>query len=271
MSDTSDRADLSEVPTSTLERLRDALAQRRVSTPITRAGLLAFGIKHQLEALEAALTGHSALACLSVLDVTLAERAAAARPSPELVWTGPERTNAHARDTAVVLRALFESARHQVILAGFSFERGSHVLQPLHETMQARNLDVRMFVHIEQAQKPLDDPHAYGEAQIAAFLQSAWPFGNPRPRVYYDQRAISPGPPWSSLHAKCVVVDGERAFVTSANFSLRAQEHNIEAGVLLHDAAFARHLAQQWMGLIDSGWVREGCAVVMGARTPRSG
>lgn len=49
------------------------------------------------------MSGHAVLACLSVLDVVLAERRANARPAPELVWTGPERANSTARDTVVVL------------------------------------------------------------------------------------------------------------------------------------------------------------------------
>jgi phosphatidylserine/phosphatidylglycerophosphate/cardiolipin synthase-like enzyme len=55
------------------------------------------------------------------------------------------------------------------------------------------------------------------------------------------------------MHAKCVVVDGTFALVTSANFTRRAQEQNLECGVLLEDAAFAHHLARQWLGLIDAG------------------
>ncbi|MFO0711310.1 MAG: DISARM system phospholipase D-like protein DrmC [Sandaracinus sp.] len=258
MSETSDpHADLSAVSTTTLERLRDALARGQIATPLTRAGLLAFGIKHQLDALEGALSGHSTLACVSVLEVALAERRRAARPVPELVWTGPERSNATARDTAVVLRSLFESAKHQVILAGFSFEKGSSVLQPLHHAMLERGLDVRFFVHVEQVQRSDEDAGAHVAREIADFRRSAWPFGDPSPRLYYDKRALKPGPPWSSLHAKCVVVDAERAFVSSANFSVRAQEHNLEAGVLLHDPAFALHLARQWLGLVEGGLVLE--------------
>lgn len=78
-----------------------------------------------------------------------------------------------------------------------------------------------------------------------------------RPHIYYDRRALDPREPYSSLHAKCVVVDGERAFVSSANFTARAQEPNIECGVLLEDATFATHLARQWLGLIDAKLVVE--------------
>jgi phosphatidylserine/phosphatidylglycerophosphate/cardiolipin synthase-like enzyme len=54
-----------------------------------------------------------------------------------------------------------------------------------------------------------------------------------------------------------VVVDGERAFLSSANFSVRAQEHNIEAGVLLEDPSFAGHMARQWNGLVSASLVIE--------------
>jgi phosphatidylserine/phosphatidylglycerophosphate/cardiolipin synthase-like enzyme len=53
------------------------------------------------------------------------------------------------------------------------------------------------------------------------------------------------------------VVDGARAFVSSANFTQRAQEQNIEVGVLIDDANFASFLAGQWLGLIEAGIVGE--------------
>lgn len=250
-------ADLSGVPTSALERIREGLVRKDVTTPITRAALVAFGIKHQLDALEHTLGGHGALACIGIVDAVLAERSRAERPEPELVWTGPERSKSTARDTAVVLRSLFESAREQVLLAGFSFTRGSTVLEPLHRVMKARALDVRFFVHVAQVESARVDAAAHVRSELASFVKDAWPFGEPSPRLYYDRRALVPGPPWSSLHAKCVVVDGERAFVSSANFSLRAQEHNIEAGVLLSDPTFAHHLARQWLGLVEADLVVE--------------
>ena len=58
--------------------------------------------------------------------------------------------------------------------------------------------------------------------------------------MYYDRRALVPGPPYASLHAKCVVVDGAQTFISSANFTQRAQERNIEVGVLIEDAASGR-------------------------------
>ncbi len=259
MSRPSDRPDLSEVATSTLERLREAIAANRLQMPVTRAALLGEGIRHQLETLEGALIGHTTVACLTVLDVVLAERRANARPAPELVWTGPERANATARDTAVVLRALFERAQRQVILAGYDFTQGSALLQPLWVAMRDRGVDVRFFLHIPQPEESPADA-SYGDRAVAAIMAEAWPFGDPRPRVYYDARALTLRPHFN-MHAKSVVVDGAAALVTSANFTRRAHEQNLECGVLLEDAAFAHHLVRQWLGLIDAGLAIESRAV----------
>jgi phosphatidylserine/phosphatidylglycerophosphate/cardiolipin synthase-like enzyme len=55
------------------------------------------------------------------------------------------------------------------------------------------------------------------------------------------------------MHAKCVVVDESIAFVTSANFTTAAQHKNVELGVLVRDAVFARRVASQWRNLVARG------------------
>lgn len=251
------RSSLTDVSTSALERLRAAIESRALDTPLTRASLVSFGVRHQIDALSAALSGHARLACLAILDVALSERAKHDRPAPELVWTGPEGHGATARDTAIVLRELFESAREHVILAGYSFTHAESVLAPLHETMQAHGVRATFFVDFEQPRVATVPPERHAEAALDGFLAKNWPFGPPYPALYYDRRAIVPPRPYSNMHAKCVVVDGARAFVSSANFTMKGQEQNIEVGVLLHDARFASHLARQWLALIDTGLVGE--------------
>jgi phosphatidylserine/phosphatidylglycerophosphate/cardiolipin synthase-like enzyme len=172
------------------------------------------------------------------------------------VWTGPEAPAGTARDTAIVLRELFESARESVVLGGYSFDHANDVLAPLFRSMRDHHVDARFFVHIPQAERgDVEDAHL--EKHLGGFLADNWPFGEPSPRIYYDRRALKPGPPYCSLHAKCVVVDGAKAFVSSANFTQRAQERNIEVGVLIEDASFAGYLAGQWLGLIEAGIVGE--------------
>jgi len=247
---------LAEVSTSSLERLREGLRSGTLRAPLTRASLIAFGVKGQLDALVSNLGGHAQSACVSAIDCVLAERIKHSRPTPELVWTGPEGTHAAARDTAVVLRALFESARTRVVLAGYSFREAESVLAPLHAVMLEHQVQAMFFVNVEQPSMPVDEV-AYGQQQLQAFADGNWPFGPPFPEIYCDRRALRPGRggEFCSLHAKCVAVDGERAFVSSANFTTRAQERNIEVGVLLHEAAFASQLERQWLSLIEANLV----------------
>ena len=112
-----------------------------------------------------------------------------------------------------------------------------------------------LFLDVPQPDRPLAEPESHAQAALDSFITQSWPFGAPYPAVHCDRRALRPGPPWSSLHAKCVAVDGQQAFVSSANFTTRGQEHNIEAGVLFHDPTFASHLERQWLTLIEENLV----------------
>jgi phosphatidylserine/phosphatidylglycerophosphate/cardiolipin synthase-like enzyme len=244
---------LADVGTTSLERIRDALRAATLRAPLSRSSLVAFGVRGQLDALVDALEGHSREACLSVLDAVLAERAKYTRPAPELVWTGPEGASASARDTAVVLRDLFEKSRSRVVLAGYSFSDAESVLAPLHDAMTQHGVEAHFFVDVKQPDVPAQSEEAYGRAALEGFLRGNWPFGPPYPELYCDRRALRPGrgAEYCSLHAKCVAVDGQRAFLSSANFTARGQERNIEAGVLIHDATFALQLERQWMSLVE--------------------
>ena len=112
-----------------------------------------------------------------------------------------------------------------------------------------------VIVDIEgTAETPQAGP-AFAQRAIDDFLRENWPFGPPYPAVYYDPLTAIPGPPWVSMHAKCIVVDDEWAFVTSANFTARGQTRNLEVGVCIEDRAFAGQLATQWWSLVTRGLV----------------
>ena len=247
------RASVRAVSTTVLRRLREGIASGSLRPPLDRASLAGFGLHHQLDELVSVLGAQPAASCLTILDVALAEREGRP-PAPELVWTGPEGSGSTARDTAVVLRSLFESARESVVLAGDSFDHAHEVLAPLHGVMRTHGVEARFFVDVPQIERGAD-PDAHLARHLGDFVKVNWPFGPPLPEVYYDRRALRPGPPWCSLHAKCVVVDARRAFVSSANFTQRGQERNLEVGVLLDSAPFAHHLAAQWLGLVSAGLV----------------
>ena len=142
-------------------------------------------------------------------------------------------------------------------LGGFRFDQGASLFRPLYDGI-LRGLRVTLFVDdIEGHADSAAGGPAYARRSIDALLQDNWPFGPPYPDVYYDPRSAVAGPPWVSLHAKCIVVDDEITFITSANFTERGQTRNLEVGVSIQDQDFATLLAAQWRSLVTRGLVEK--------------
>ena len=69
--------------------------------------------------------------------------------------------------------------------------------------------------------------------------------------MYYDPRALDLEGPGGVLHAKAVVADDEKVFITSANLTEAAWDRNIELGVLIRDRTFALIIGGFLQSLID--------------------
>ncbi len=245
---------LTRVPLGDLEALLSHVASGRVRCPIEATGLQAQGLGHLAAHLEF-LKALDRAAVVAALRAAVAERKHRPVPVVELVWTGPEARVAEARDTAVVVRHLFRDAQRSVLIAGYSFDHGEDIFEPLYEAMRDRAVDTTVVLDIPGQAATEGDAEELAASAVERFLAKNWPFGDPKPTVYYDPRTVLPRN-WVSLHAKCVVVDGRWTLVTSANFTDRGHTRNIEAGVLVEDTAFARRFVGQWRGLIDAGLAR---------------
>jgi len=85
------------------------------------------------------------------------------------------------------------------------------------------------------------------------FMRQEWP-GPRMPELFYDPRSLAGGDGLrASLHAKCVVVDGAKAFIGSANLTEAAQLRNIEIGVMLADKVIAGAVERHVEALIIGG------------------
>jgi phosphatidylserine/phosphatidylglycerophosphate/cardiolipin synthase-like enzyme len=175
----------------------------------------------------------------------------------ELVWTGPESSVSHSRDTLVVVSELFRVATKSVLVSTFVIQRPDVVFRALADRMiEVPDLRVQIFVHV--GRNPRDT--RYDSEILREFsmeLAERWP-GPRRPFLYYHPLSLSTDPATrANWHAKAVVVDDEISFVTSANFTEWAHERNVEAGVLIRSASFARQLRQQFDSLVQSRAVLE--------------
>lgn len=252
------------LPPAALLDLASAIEARSLAAPVSAMQVRRLGLRAESASVASELQnlvdiGLGPAALVHFLRVVATERQSAQRAADrtELVWTGPEGRGARGRDTAVVVRELFASAQRSVLLSTYAIFQGRQVFEPLAKRMdEVPDLQVRMFVHVPHAY-PNEKPETELLREFAnVFRNEQWP-GGKLPDLFYDPRSLASGPgPRAALHAKTIVVDDTRAFVTSANFTEAAHERNIEAGVLVESVSFASSLRQQFEFLVERGLLR---------------
>lgn len=177
-----------------------------------------------------------------------------------LVWTGCETPGSETRDTAVVVQELFNSAHSSVLIASYAIDKGKKA-QELFGTLARRldimpNLQVRMFLNIQRPFKSDISEAVLVKEFAEKFPKEIWP-GRRLPEVfYYPESLAKTTGSLTCLHAKCVIIDEERLFITSANFTEAAHQRNIEAGVLLVDTVGAKAVRRQFETLVSRNILR---------------
>lgn len=271
------RPGLSNVTEQDLGALLAAFDRGIFRGPLNATSLRAFGFGHLAEALEPYLElGPQGIRAL--VDVALAEREHCKAPTLTLVWTGDDPGVGHSRHTRILLPELFTRAREHVLVAGYAIDHGAELFVSLYRTMLKHAVTAEFFVDVGQLAERLRQTAKQtgqdwsslsarmdaapgnierGRAIVELFYRLMWPFGAPKPMVYFDPRTADERSA-VSLHAKCVVIDHEYALITSANFTDRGQTRNLEAGVAIEDRAFAASLERQWRNLVEAGLVVRG-------------
>lgn len=243
-----------------LAALVTALRAGRLGPPFTTAsvqavyrGKLSSAVADELQA---QITGEASGQVLAwaLERVSLARsRTPAADDTISLVWTGPEADGATNRDTRVVVQELFSTARESILVAGFAVYQGARLFEPLASRFDADpNLHVQLILDVQRRYGDPTDADAIVREFARRFWTQEWP-GQRRPDVYYDPRSVElSADRRASMHAKCIVVDRTRSFVTSANLTEAAQERNIELGVLIESRALANTISLQFGSLVSS-------------------
>ena len=174
-------------------------------------------------------------------------------PHIEVVVSGPD-VAATARDTGVVIRQLFDNARKTVLAVGFAVHQGKSVFEALARRLDAEEtLEAILCLDVRREPSDTSLDHAIVDRFARRFVDREWP-GERRPRVFYDPRSLSTADrSGSALHAKCVAIDGQKALVTSANFTEAAQHRNIELGLLVECPLVVGQIEAHFRSLIDMG------------------
>jgi phosphatidylserine/phosphatidylglycerophosphate/cardiolipin synthase-like enzyme len=166
----------------------------------------------------------------------------------DLVTSGPEAPGITNRSTSVVVRELFAHAHRSVLVAGYAVYQGQKVFQALSERMASvPELSVKLFLDISRGHRDTSASSEIRRRFVHKFRTKDWPVGGKLPQVYFDPRSLESEPQKrSSLHAKCIVVDGTKVFVSSANFTEAAQERNIEVGLLIESPRLAQKITSHF-------------------------
>tara|TARA_R110001592_G_scaffold348994_1_gene643548 strand:+ start:327 stop:881 length:555 start_codon:yes stop_codon:yes gene_type:complete len=171
------------------------------------------------------------------------------------VTSGPEAPGITNRDTSVVVRELFAHARKSVLVVGYAVYQGQRVFEALAKRMETfPDLNVQFFLNIPRPDRDKTSSEILISQFKQRFINTQWPVGCRLPEVYYDPRSVADDVPVrSSLHAKCVVVDTEHVFVSSANFTEAGQQRNIEVGLHINSEWLAERLVNHFRHLHANG------------------
>jgi phosphatidylserine/phosphatidylglycerophosphate/cardiolipin synthase-like enzyme len=246
------RALSARVLTDLAQALRTGRLAASASASMIRLAVPAASEIASAEASSLLSSGMAAEHAALLFESIAADRAAEARSGDiEVVSSGPDSVGT-TRDTGVVLRELFAAAEQRVLIVGFAVHQGRDIFAVLAQRMLARPaLSVRLCLDVRRAPGDTTRSDALLRRFADRFLRQEWP-GPRLPQVFYDARSLAEGESVrASLHAKCVVVDGMKAFVGSANFTEAAQRRNIEIGVVVHTKAIAATIEEHIAGLIE--------------------
>ncbi len=242
-----------------LSEIAAALRSHRLTAPITAFGVQRFLADCIAGPVAGELQGmidqdYTAGQLATMLELLVRDRAQ--RPALEqlmdLVTTGPDARGVTGRDTGVVVRELFAHADRSVLVVGYAVYQGQQVFRALADRMQELpQLQVRMFLDVQRS---------HGDTTVASelvqrfkhrFKTQQWPQDRPLPQVFYDPRSLAlDDEKRACLHAKCIAVDGEAVFISSANFTEAAQERNIEVGLLVRTRSLAEQVTRHFETLL---------------------
>ena len=253
--------ELLQLADNELRELAAALRARRLAPPFTTmslqrliAGPNGAAVAGELQRM--AEHGFTAEQLAVTLELLVCDRARTPKLEDvlDLVTTGPDVPGMTNRDTSVVVRELFASAQRSVLVAGYAVYQGREVFRALADRMVERpELSVRMFLDVQRG----SDTSMTSEIVkrfAERFKTREWPESRPLPKVFYDPRSLAAETnKRACLHAKCVVVDGEAVFVSSANFTEAAQERNIEMGLLVRSRWLAERVTRHFDTLLGVG------------------
>lgn len=161
--------------------------------------------------------------------------------SVELVWTGPTTRFVPTRRTEQVLLDLIASANANLFLVSFVAYNVKSIVNALNEAAD-RGVCLRILIEASK------DRGGTLEKDLVPKIRTSVPTAE----IFTWKERTEPFAE-GKVHAKVAIVDGMRAFITSANVTGYAFEKNMEAGILINGGQLPKTLNEHFHALIDVG------------------
>jgi len=146
----------------------------------------------------------------------------------ELVVTAPNSFKLKTRKTKTVIEELIENAELSITLTGYSI---SDYFSEMIDTIvkkSTQGLYVKLYINdVERQQDKIDRLLPYAGKFIKVYNYN---------KQNDDKMA--------ALHAKLIVVDGKKSFISSANLSYHGMQGNIEMGILIESKKKASEIEE---------------------------
>ncbi|MCC7338738.1 MAG: hypothetical protein IT422_26890 [Pirellulaceae bacterium] len=255
---------LAQLSTNDLRTLVDSITSGRLTSPYSELQVsrilpksLSHSVSCNLQSFDR--KGFSPPQIADMLGLLCVDRTSrdANNTAIDLVTSGPEADGVTNRDTAVVVDEMFKHASNSVLVVGYAVYQGQKVFESLANRMaEVPDLSVAFFLDVPRSKGDDTKQEIIVSRFVSRFKDKQWPAGSRLPQVYYDPRSSSDTEAVrSSLHAKCIVVDRQQVFVSSANFTEAGQQRNIEVGLRIESSWLAEKLSHHFEQLRDCGIV----------------
>lgn len=153
------------------------------------------------------------------------------------VWTAPHGL-VHAGALNSARGQMVMGAKHSIVCSTLNFEGSSDLWDALRAMERRGGVAIRLYLDTNANRNRCPDAHGYDESRIQA-IAAALPHAH-----VFKTAANEQGWPYRN-HAKFLSIDRKVLLVTSANFSLSAEEFNIELGLRIDNAHLAKSVEDQ--------------------------
>ena len=173
--------------------------------------------------------------------------------SQTLVVTGPATSQTENLKTGARFIQVVQHAKRELMLATFALYQGDRILEPIHDAMTLNpSLDVTLILNVARKYGDRTKNEDILDSARQEFAKN-WPWPQ-MPSVWYFPESLNlNSADRASMHAKFVIADEERCFITSANFTEAAQKKNIEVGIELSNSLEPKLLSHYFKQLMTDG------------------